>query len=93
MLNGRNPLDIHDSDHVTGSRVSFRVVCMPPYSTLLSMIMTDLFWGIGFLKAITFVRVSSRDFFLCKVFMLRQYDRDINCFVLRETGHETIVTK
>lgn len=43
---------------------------MPPYSVLLSMIMTDLFCGIGFLKAITFVPVSSRDFFLCKIVTL-----------------------
>lgn len=48
--------------------------------------------GIGFTKITAIVQYFYRSFFLCRVLVLQRYDPELNCFVLRETCHETIVT-
>lgn len=75
-----------------GSSLEF-VVSDNVVVTLNDVIMTRAVSGGGFLRITTIVCYLDKTFFLCNVMVLRRYDPELNCFILRGTSHETVVTK
>lgn len=47
----------------------------------------------GFLKIVNIVQFLKQVFFVCLVMVMEFFYSNLNCFVLRETSHETVTSK